>query len=528
MATRRQFIQALGAVGGFAAAYAAMREMGLTGTEVAYAGPPDLAAGSGTGVKVIILGAGVAGLCSAFELAKAGYDCTILEARNRVGGRNWTIRRGDVLELTDGTRQVCDFDEGLYFNAGPARIPTHHQATLGYCRQFGVDIETVANNSKSARLQSDAVFGGRPIPMRQAVYDLRGEVSQLLSKAVRQGALDQDVTAEDKAKLVAFLRDFGGLNADSLYRGRTAAGFRTQPGAGTEEPTFNDPLPLSSLLDQRIWSGTLFDDDIDMQATMQQPVGGMDRIPMAFASRLGPGVVKLGAEVQRIARQGQGVAITWLDKASGRSQVINGDYCICTIPLTVLRSIPAQFSAPFRSAIATAEYGDAVKVAFESERWWEHEDQIYGGLSFTDRETSVVWYPSGGFHRPKGIILGCYNWDNIASHFAERPLADQIEYARTSIDKMHPGKGAQLAKGFSIHWKKVPYNLGSWASFNESGPEPHYTQLSAPDGPFYFAGEHLSHVGAWQQGALLSAQRVIGQLDARHRQGRVVQDARAH
>ena len=96
MTTRRQFIQSLGAAGGFVAAYAAMREMGLMGPEVAYAGPPSLAAGSGRGTKVIILGGGVAGLCCAYELGKAGYDCTILEARSRVGGRNWTDRKSVV------------------------------------------------------------------------------------------------------------------------------------------------------------------------------------------------------------------------------------------------------------------------------------------------------------------------------------------------------------------------------------------------------------------------------------------------
>jgi monoamine oxidase len=345
--------------------------------------------------------------------------------------------------------------------------------------------------------------------------------------AARQGALDQRLNAEDRQKLLNFLRFHGALDAEGRYRGSTRAGFAVAPGAGESIGRPDEPLALSSLLDPRIWRGLIYDDDVDMQASMQQPVGGMDRIPAAFASRLG-GVIRLNAEVTRIARRGEGVAISYTDRATGRAQEAAGDYCICTIPLPVLRTITSDFSPAVREAIRTVPYGDAVKVAFESERWWQHEDQIYGGLGFPDRETSVVWYPSGGFSQRKGIILGCYNWDDEASRFAERPLAGQIEYSRGSIDKLHPGKGARLGKGLSVHWKSVPYSLGPWSGFDDAVTDPRYTLLSQPDGPVYFAGEHLSHVGAWQQGALLSAQRTIAQLDARHRQGRPVGRARAH
>src|SRR5258707_5588551 len=116
-----------------------MQAMGLLST-AAVAEPLMLEKGQAHGTKVVILGAGVAGLSAAYELGKAGYACTILEARDRVGGRNWTIRRGTAIEMTDGSRQVsrqvsrqasrqiCDFDPDLYWNAGPARIPSHHQA----------------------------------------------------------------------------------------------------------------------------------------------------------------------------------------------------------------------------------------------------------------------------------------------------------------------------------------------------------------------------------------------------------------
>src|SRR5437868_7458305 len=94
--------------------------------------PPALAASlalpkdSGAGKTVAILGAGVAGLCAAYELDRAGYDCVILEAARRIGGRSLTLRRGDSFAEAGQPPQQCRFDEGLWLNAGPGRIPHHH------------------------------------------------------------------------------------------------------------------------------------------------------------------------------------------------------------------------------------------------------------------------------------------------------------------------------------------------------------------------------------------------------------------
>jgi monoamine oxidase len=145
--TRREFLQQVAGAGGHRATYLTMQAMGLIGT-AAVAEPLALEKGAAHRTKVAILGAGVAGLSAAYELGKAGYDVVVLEARDRVGGRNWTIRRGARLDMTDGSRQVCDFDQNLYFNAGPARIPSAHQAVLGYCRELGVALEVLVNTRR--------------------------------------------------------------------------------------------------------------------------------------------------------------------------------------------------------------------------------------------------------------------------------------------------------------------------------------------------------------------------------------------
>src|SRR5215471_12713860 len=137
MVTRRGFLTRLGKAGGYGATFAAMNALGLLperGRAASqFALPPD----SGKGLKIVILGGGIAGLVSAYELGKAGYQCTLLEARDRPGGRNWTVRNGTTVEFIDGTKQTARYvDSKSYFNAGPARLPSVHKTILGYCKEL--------------------------------------------------------------------------------------------------------------------------------------------------------------------------------------------------------------------------------------------------------------------------------------------------------------------------------------------------------------------------------------------------------
>jgi monoamine oxidase len=149
--TRRQVLQAIGLAGGAAGAYGALHALGLIPQPLKTDGDPGgTAPPRGDGRVVIILGAGLAGMAAAYELGKAGYRCQILEARARAGGRCWTVRRGTVETELGGERQECMFDEGQYMNPGPARIPHHHRAILGYCKEFGVPLEVFVNSNNAA------------------------------------------------------------------------------------------------------------------------------------------------------------------------------------------------------------------------------------------------------------------------------------------------------------------------------------------------------------------------------------------
>jgi monoamine oxidase len=512
--TRRDFLQQVGSLGGYRATYLTMQAMGLLGT-AAVAEPLTLQKGEAHHTKVVILGAGVAGLSAAYELGKAGYDCIILEARERVGGRNWSIRRGTRLEMNDGTRQLCEFDPEMYWNAGPARIPSAHQAVLGYCKELGVALEVEINTSRGARLYNPAANGGKPVEMRQAHNDTRGAISELLGKALNQGALDQEMTAQDKERMVAFLQTYGDLTPDLVFKGSTRSGYKRLPDAGDEPGERRDPVPFGTLLDLDLWNAVLFEEGFDFQATMFQPVGGMDRIPVAFAKKLGP-TVRMMNEVTAIKRRNGGVTVTYTDKRSGKRNTVDAAYCIVTIPLKVLETIDNDFSSAYQAAIRGVQYGNAIKIAWQSRRFWEMDDEIYGGISWVKGPTVLVWYPSDRLFSHKGILLGGYATRTDADALATKSLQEQLELSRAAIEGLHPGHSRELEKPMAITWSKVPYSLGIAARYT-TDHDSNYAVLGEPDGPFYFAGEHLSHVGAWQEGAILSARRAINMIDKHRR-----------
>jgi monoamine oxidase len=201
------------------------------------------------------------------------------------------------------------------------------------------------------------------------------------------------------------------------------------------------------------------------------------------------------------------------------------DYCICTIPLPVLARIPSDFSAAKKAAIAAAPpYLHSVKLAFEAPRFWETDDNIFGGLAWTDRLNENVMYPSGGVGTAKGVIVGAYcaGWthQDTPASFQALSHEERIRVCRDSIEALHPGRSHLLGKPVTVAWGLTPYSEGVGATWGdpEYGGNPDrgqvYAELLKPEGPIIFAGEHLSYQPMWQEGAATSAHEALKLLSA--------------
>jgi monoamine oxidase len=515
--SRRGLIHLVGKAGGVAAAYHTMAAMGLLAVPEAYAGPPDLPPGRGR--RVVIIGAGIAGMVLAYELRKAGYTPLVLEARARAGGRNWSLRGGDTVQEVGSTQRVTwDHAPHLYFNPGPARLPYHHEGILSYCRALNVPLEVLCNDNRGALMQDDHAFDGQPQLNRRVVNDARGYVAELAAKAVDKDLMAQPVNAEDKEKLRGFLRAFGALDKDLAYHGSTRAGWAVPPDA-TREGTPNEPLDLRQILASDFWQGPMqFGELSTMAATMLQPVGGMGRIGQAFGQNL-HGLITYEAVVTQMRRTATGVRVTWRHATAETTKRVEAPFVVVTVPFPALADIDTDFAPATSAAMASLDYVPAGKVAFQaSRRFWELDKAIYGGISWTSRASTQIWYPSAGLQQTKGILVGAYIWsDDLGNAFAAKPLAQRLRDTLDDAAHLHPGATHWLGEGVSVAWKSIPYTKGGWAEWSKEARARQFPLLLKGDGPYLFAGEHMSFITGWQEGAVRSAHKVLGDIAVRMR-----------
>ena len=154
-------------------------------------------------------------------------------------------------------------------------------------------------------------------------------------------------------------------------------------------------------------------------------------------------------------------------------------------------------------AINAFEYASAGKLAFQSRRFWEQDHNIYGGISWTTQDITQLWYPNNALGREDGILLGTYTFGGTPGDtFANRTPQQRIDAALTQGAALHANLASEASRGISMAWAKVPFQLGAWGTSDPG-------ILLTPDDNVFFAGEHLSMLQSWQEGAILSAYHAI-------------------
>ena len=521
---RRDLFTLIGRVAGTAAMYEAMASLAFA-AETTFKQPVELR-GAPKGASVLILGAGLAGMIAAYELRKAGYTVRILEYQNRPGGRNWTLYGGDTYTELGGFTQRIQFDKGMYFNPGPWRIPHHHQGILHYAKLLKVPLEPFVQINYAAYLHSTKAFGGKPQRYRTIKADYEGHVAELLAKTVQQERLDQPVTKEDQEILLQSLRQLGGLDENYRYaKGLSSSryrGFDVPPGGGLNgDPVPGEPIGLSDILKSGVWRSLSDANVFYDQQTMFQPVGGMGTIGRAFGAAL-KGVIQYNAKVTRISQDESGVTVTFVDAVKGGDpQTAKADWCVCTIPASILSQIPMEIGAPMQVGINSIPYGASAKVALQMKRrFWEQDEGIYGGITYTDQPNALISYPSTDFFSSgKGVLLGAYTFGPNAVEFTSLSPEQRIARAVELGANIHPQYRSEFETGATVAWHRVPWTLGCQGFWTPQARADHYKNVAAIDGRIVLAGEHVSMLPAWQEGAVTSAIDAITRLHQRVLQG---------
>lgn len=519
--SRRHFLAKALAVGGSGFLLANMKAWGMDIASTRDA--PPLMEGSGKGKTVVILGAGLAGMTAAYEMSKLGYTCKVIEARAFAGGRCQTARTGTVLEELGGEKQVCGFDKGQYINFGPWRIPFNHRSTLHYTSSFGVPLELFNNDNDAAYVYNDNAAGalrGKRLRQFEVKADMRGYVDELLAKGLQSGAMDSQVNGADKQLLIDYLVNEGYLSKKDLrYRGTEGRGFKTNPGAGVSPGPGvpSDPLGFSDLLQSKL--GHIYHSvhEFTQQSTMLQPVGGMDAIAKAFEKRVGK-MIRYNTEVVSLRNHSDRVEVGVKDVKTGATSIVKGDFCLCTLPLSVLRQVDSDFSPKFKAAMQGAAYAPVCKIGLQmGRRFWEEDDGIYGGHVFTDTKgINLISLPSSNWQGKKGTLLGFYSFAGDAAELSALSLKERAAYAVAAGEKIFPGQYQKnFESAFSVAWHRVKYNLGGWAEWSEEAREKAYPVLVEGEQRTLLAGEHMSYLGGWQAGAIESSWQQMARIHQR-------------
>ncbi|MDX3767886.1 FAD-dependent oxidoreductase [Streptomyces sp. AK08-01B] len=479
----------------------------------------DFTAAGRTPSSVVVLGAGMAGLTAAYELRKAGYDCHVLEAKARAGGRVWTVRSGDAEQEIGGPLQRAQFADDQYFEAGAARM-TQSMVTIDYCRELGVAIEPFISQNADAYVyrQPSPFDPSTAVRMRTARADVYGYLSELLATAVDTGGLDHRLSAHDKAHLIDLLRAFGEVEPTAegwRYPGSTRRGLDVEWGAADRGATPLRPLPsLSQVLSGGLGHYLTPDLEHEKSPMLFQPIGGMDSLVSALVASIGEERVHLRSEVTEILSADDHVRVTYRDE-HGTSHQHFADYCVAALQPHLMARISHNLGPSVASALSFPVPRPAFKIGLEyPSRWWETEERIYGGVSETNMDLQHVWYPSHGFHSARGIVTG-YSVKEGAGTLGAEMLEGRVRRALEQGSRIHGRNFTEgLSSSFSVAWHRVPFIEAAWVIW-PSYTSGEYELLCRPAGRVYFAGDWLSHLIAWQAGAIESARVAVSAIHHR-------------
>jgi monoamine oxidase len=210
----------------------------------------------------------------------------------------------------------------------------------------------------------------------------------------------------------------------------------------------------------------------------------MGRIGEAFGRELGP-LIRYDAKVTQVVQDNKGVTVTYVDSRTSQDpRTARADWCLCTIPLSILAQIPMNVGPALATAISSVPYASAIKVGLQfKRRFWEQDDQIYGGITYTDLPITNIAYPNTGFlSGGKGVLLGAYIWGMDAMRFTAMAPAERVRRVLDYGSQIHPQYHKEFDNGVAVAWHRSPFTLGCFGMWNEETRTQHYAPASARRG----------------------------------------------
>jgi monoamine oxidase len=439
---------------------------------------------SGRTQHVIVLGAGLAGLCTAYELQKLGHTVSVLEAQTRPGGRVRTLREWSA--------------PGLYTEAGAESIPGAHDLTQHYVREFGLKL--VPNTVPGSRALY-FVRGQRIVPADAPVwpFDLTGEERELGLAGLFRKYVD---TANQEALTADFWQQ--PVRALSAWDGMTPGAWLRSRGAS---PAAIELITLGFGADFGSAASFLLHGLNSRGAAISYRIeGGNDLLPAEFAKRVD---VRYGAQVVAVKQSDTAVEIKI--RTGHGFETLTADRAVCAIPCPVIGSIldEARLSASKQRAIREQHYSRTVKVFLQaSQRFWLK--QGWSGHVTTDLPIERLTPDPGADPGARGALTA-YPIGAYTSTLEKMSEQDRVAAAFEQARQIFPELSKSFEGGIAHCWGLDPWQRGSFA-LHTPGQIGFIDTLARSEGRIHFAGEHTSVWTGWMQGALDSARRVVREI----------------
>ncbi|HSL28306.1 MAG TPA: FAD-dependent oxidoreductase [Anaerolineales bacterium] len=438
---------------------------------------------------VTVIGAGLAGLSAAYDLHRAGWSVTVLEARDRVGGRVYSLRT---------------FSNGLVAEGGGEFIEENHSRMLAFAEEFHLPLGRVG--SWQGQDLDWACFDGKSGPMSDAQIwgvNLHDEVERIWLALAELGEYVPNPHQPQAARGAAYLDQrstadwLNSLDAHPLAKRDFIQHIRAEYTCEPEQQSMLDLARNVSMYYTTLERGLNY-----------RVAGGNDLIPRSLAAALPD--VRLNAQVTSVRLLPDEVAVTY--KQADSYQTITSAFAILAIPLTTARLI--EFNPPLppahRSMVNEISYGAVTKVLIEyRNRFWD--ECGWNGRLATDTPIGLTWHATSHVEDPHGIIT-VYTGGGPGAHFAALSDKERIRCAVSEIEKIFPGSSGLVESTATIAWPNEPYTLGSYAAFAPGQVIAHWKTLFEPAGRLFFAGEHATALQGFMEGAVESGQRVAAKI----------------
>ncbi|EJR24293.1 hypothetical protein IIA_01659 [Bacillus cereus VD014] len=451
--------------------------------------------------QIIIVGAGISGLVAASLLKEAGHKVTILEANNRIGGRIYTIRE--------------PFSRGLYFNAGPMRIPDTHKLTLAYIRKFKLPLNLFINKTVS-----DIIYTNN-IKTRLSIFEKNPSILRYPILESEKSKTAEELMLDVLEPILNYIKKDPNKNwsiVEKKYKAYSLGTFLTE--------YYSDGAidMIGVLLDMEAYMGMslieVLREMVFFTSTTKyyEITGGMDALPKAFLSQLNENIF-MRYKVEKIIQENSKVMMQVNHEQTIERFMVTGDVAIVTIPFSALRFVEIQpynlFSYYKRRAIRELNYIAATKIAIEfKSRFWEKAGQG-GGKSITDLPIRFTYYPSYGIQTPgAATVLASYTWADEALTWDSLPNRERIRYALKNLAEIYGDiVYSEFVTGTSFSWSKNPYSCGAFTAFEPGQELELFPYITPPSGKVHFAGEHTTLTHGWMQGAIESGVRVAYEVN---------------